>query len=152
MRNSTSAVHLKLRGSERCLAHKDDIGPWMREKNYSCSHACVSLLFGLLCLCLGGCGKSKPNVGEIAIKALRGVVLQSIVIDTDTWVTSDASTFTPKDNGAPIVAYRTPGKYILQIGRDNKLTTVCKFEVKRDRLVTITLKAAGRDITCQIVD
>jgi hypothetical protein len=106
----------------------------------------------VLAIGLKGCGDSGPVVGEVAVKVARGfTAVPPIVIDKDKWFSSDPDRFTVKENGNPTVLRRAPGNYKLLVDRDGSLTTACTFEVKQNRVVTITLRVLSRDVRCEII-
>jgi hypothetical protein len=106
---------------------------------------------GLGTLVLVGCGDSRPPVGTVAVKTPRGVAPIQLAIDKDSAFSSALEKFVSNQNGNPVIHRRAPGFYVLKLDRENRPAILCKFEVKKDRITTITLRPAGREYNCQIV-
>jgi hypothetical protein len=105
----------------------------------------------LLVLLLGGC-KPPSNEGFVAVQVPRGFTAPPLALATDNWFGSPAAeTFAAKLDGSSVVLRRRPGSYQLMVKRSDQLQSLCKFEVKQDRVTTITLKPLGRDLKCEIV-
>jgi hypothetical protein len=109
------------------------------------------ILAGLGALVLYGCGDGRPPVGSVAIKTPRGLIPLQLMIDKDSAFSSAVEKFTSNQNGNPVIHRRPPGQYILKLDRESNPITLCKFEVRKDRITTITLKPSGREYACQIV-
>jgi hypothetical protein len=106
----------------------------------------------LLVLLLGGCKPPPSNEGFVAVQVPRGFTVPPLALATDNWFGSPAAeTFAARLDGSSIVLRRRPGAYQLMVKRSDQLQSLCKFEVKQDRVTTITLKPVGRDLRCEIV-
>lgn len=111
------------------------------------------IVAGLLVVpALAACNPNHPVVGEVVVRLARGFVVPELQIGSDRWLSSDVERFATKENGAPTVLRRPPGAHRLQFERDGRLLTACQFEVRRDRVITITLRPVGRELRCDIVE
>jgi hypothetical protein len=105
----------------------------------------------LVVLGLASCGGG-PDVGEVAIKVEPGFTVPQLAIGTESGVFTPSNTekFIAKVDGNPTVLFRAPGRIKLQyIEPDGQLVTACNFEVKKNRVVTITLRMIGREVKCE---
>jgi hypothetical protein len=103
---------------------------------------------GLFLAALAGCN-DKPPVGEIAIKGEPGFIIPALVIEKDGWFSGAPDKFRLNDNGNPVVLRHEPGSYALRAADADQ--SACKFEVKKDRLVLITLRVVGRELKCNVI-
>ncbi len=110
------------------------------------------ILPGLLLVALPGCGENRPVVGQVAVKVAPGFKTPQLALDTDKWFSSDADVFMLKESGNPTVLRRAPGAYKLLFERDGKRQPACNFAIKKDRVITITVRVVGRDVKCDIVE
>jgi hypothetical protein len=109
------------------------------------------LAISLLGLLLVSC-KASPNEGFVAVNVPRGFTVPPITIALDSWVGSPGpETFSAKPDGSPVVVRRRSGSYQLLVKRNEQLIPVCKFDVRQDRVTTVTLKPVGRELRCEVV-
>jgi hypothetical protein len=101
-----------------------------------------------LALGLAACD-DKPPVGEVAIKVEPGFIVPTLVLEKDSWFSSEADNFKTNENGNPVLLRRAPGIYILRA--ETSSTPACRLELRKDRLLLVSLKIVGREIKCNIV-
>jgi hypothetical protein len=109
------------------------------------SAAALSLGLGL-----AACG---DDVGEVAVKVASGFAVPALILGPDRFLASDGERFKAKDDGNPTVLREPVGPVRLQYERVNGgLVTACSFNVRKNRVVTVTLRAAGREVKCDIME
>ena len=60
--------------------------------------------------------------------------------------------FPPEEEGGEIFLRQPIGEAALQFERDGELVSFCRFKVKKDRIVTVTVTAFGRRPRCKVRD
>jgi hypothetical protein len=106
-------------------------------------------LAGLILIAAVASCNDKPPVGEIAVRGEPGFVIPPLVIEKDGWFWGEPDKFRVNDNGNPVVLRHEPGSYLLRAADADR--SACTFEVKRDRLVVITLRVVGRELRCNVI-
>lgn len=110
----------------------------------------LGLSAAALSLGLAACG---DDVGEVAVKVASGFTVPSLTLGPDTFFTSESDRFKAKDDGSPTVLRQRVGPVRLQYERVNGgLVTACSFNVRTNRVVTVTLRAVGREVKCEIME
>lgn len=104
---------------------------------------------GVLALALAACD---DDVGEVAVRVASGYTMPSLVIGPDRFLASDGERFKAKDDGSPTILREPPGPTRLRYERGGELVTACSFNVKKNRVVTVTVRAVGRELKCEIMD
>lgn len=107
------------------------------------------LASGLVALALAGC---EDDVGEVAVRVASGYTVPSLAVGPDTFWASDGDRFKVKDDGSPTILREPPGPTRLRYERAGELVTACSFNVKKNRVVTVTLRAVGRELKCEIME
>ena len=102
----------------------------------------------LLALMLAAC---EDDVGEVAIRVASGYAVPSLAVGPDKFFASDGERFKAKDDGSPTILREPPGPTRLRYDRGGELVTACSFDVKKNRVVTVTLRAVGRELRCEIM-
>ena len=102
-----------------------------------------------LCLGLAACG---DDIGEVAVKVAGGFTVPSLAVGPDKFLSSDSDRFKAKDDGSPTVLRQSVGPVRLQYERNGGLVTACSFNVRKNRVVTVTLRAVGREVKCDIME
>lgn len=104
---------------------------------------------GVLALALAAC---EDDVGEVAVRAASGYAVPSLAVGPDKFLASDGERFKVKDDGSPTILREPPGPTRLRYERGGELVTVCSFNVKKNRVVTVTLRAVGRELKCEVME
>ncbi|MBO0755040.1 MAG: hypothetical protein J2P54_04215 [Bradyrhizobiaceae bacterium] len=104
---------------------------------------------GVLALALAACD---DDIGEVAVRVASGYTMPSLVIGPDRFLASDGERFKAKDDGSPTILREPPGPTRLRYERGGELVTACSFNVKKNRVVTVTVRAVGRELKCEIMD
>jgi hypothetical protein len=91
---------------------------------------------------LAGCNDAnKVETGLIEIKVVPGIILPPLFIDQERFEIRPDS---------PSTILRHPvGQASLQFERDGRMTSFCRVEIKKNRIIGITLSATGRDPSCK---
>jgi hypothetical protein len=93
---------------------------------------------GALALGLAGCG---DDVGYVEIRVVPGYILPPLLVG--------ASRIDPARSASTVL--REPvGAAKLEFERDGRRVTFCAFDVRKDRIVTVTVSALGRDPRCKV--
>jgi hypothetical protein len=100
-------------------------------------------------LALAAC---EDDVGEVAVKVASGFVVPSLAVGPDKFLASDGERFKAKDDGSPTILREPPGPVRLRYERGGELVTACSFKVRKNRVVTVTLRAVGREVKCDILE
>jgi hypothetical protein len=108
-----------------------------------------SLVPGLLALALAAC---EDDVGEVAVRVASGYAMPVLAVGPDKFLASDGERFKAKDDGSATILREPPGPTRLRYERGGELVTVCSFNVKKNRVVTVTLRAVGRELRCEIME
>jgi hypothetical protein len=108
----------------------------------------ASLLLALA-LALAAC---EDDVGEVAVKVANGFVVPALALGPDRFLAGEGERFRAKEDGSPTVLRQAPGPVRLQYERSGTLVTACSFNVKKNRVVTVTLRAIGREVKCDILE
>jgi hypothetical protein len=104
---------------------------------------------GLLALTLAACD---DDVGEVAVRVASGYTMPSLAVGPDRYFASDGERFRAKDDGSPTILREPPGPTRLRYERGGELVTACSFNVTKNRVVTVTLRAVGRELKCEIME
>jgi hypothetical protein len=107
-----------------------------------------SVVAGLL-LALAAC---EADVGEVAVKVASGFSVPALAISPDTFLSLGGERFKAKEDGSPTVLRQPPGPVRLLYDRRGEMTPACTFNVRKDRVVTVTLRTVGRDVKCDIME
>jgi hypothetical protein len=94
----------------------------------------------------------EDDVGEVAIKVANGFVVPSLALGPDRFLAGEGERFKAKEDGNPTVLRQAPGPVRLQYERSGSLITACSFNVKKNRVVTVTLRAIGREVKCEVLE
>jgi hypothetical protein len=95
----------------------------------------------------------EEDVGEVAIKVASGFSAPSLVVSPDKFFASDGERFKAKDDGSPTVLWQPPGPVRLLYERSGGgLVTACSFNVRKNRVVTVTLRVVSREVKCEIME
>jgi hypothetical protein len=95
----------------------------------------------------------EEDVGEVAIKVADGFSVPSLVVAPDKFFSSDGDRFKAKDDGSPTVLRQPPGSVRLLYERSGGgLVTACSFNVRKNRVVTVTLRVVSREVKCDILE
>jgi hypothetical protein len=108
-----------------------------------------SLAPGLLALTLAAC---EDAVGEVAVRVASGYAMPPLAVGPDRFFASDGERFKAKDDGSPTIFREPPGPMRLRYERNGESLTACSFNVTKNRVVTVTLRAVGRDLKCEIME
>jgi hypothetical protein len=103
---------------------------------------------GLLALTLAAC---EEDVGEVAVRVASGYTIPSLTVGPDQFFASDGERFRAKEDGSPTIFREPAGPMRLRYERGGELVTACSFSVTKDRVVTVTLRAVGRELKCEIM-
>jgi len=103
----------------------------------------------LLLLALAGC---EDEVGEVAVKVAGGFSLPSLAVTPDRFFAPDSERFRAKGDGSPTELRQPPGPFRLLYERSGEYLTACTFTVRKNRVVTVTLRAVGREVKCDIME
>jgi hypothetical protein len=103
----------------------------------------------LLAVALAAC---EDDVGEVAVKVANGFVVPALALGPDRFLAGEGERFRAKEDGSPTVLRQVPGPVRLQYERSGTLVTACSFNVKKNRVVTVTLRAIGREVKCDILE
>jgi len=121
----------------------------LSEKTINSLESCARAAALSLAWVLAGCG---DDVGEVAVKVASGFTVPSLTLGPDKFLSSEGDRFKAKDDGSPTVLRQTAGPVRLQYERVNGgLVTACSFNVRKNRVVTVTLRAVGREVKCDIM-
>jgi hypothetical protein len=104
---------------------------------------------GLLALVLTAC---EEDVGEVAVRVASGYAMPWLAVGPDKFWASASERFKAKDDGSPTILREPPGPTRLRYERSGELVTACSFNVKKNRVVTVTLRAVGRELKCEIME
>jgi len=106
--------------------------------------AAVGLLLGL-----AACDE---EVGEVAVKVAAGFSVPALAIGPDRFFAPDGERFRVKGDGSPTVLRQAVGAVRLLYDRGGGFITACTFDVKKNRVVTVTLRVVGRELRCEVVE
>lgn len=98
---------------------------------------------------LAGC---EDDVGEVAVRVASGYAIPPLTVGPDKFLASDGERFKAKEDGSPTVLREPPGPTRLRYERSGEVVTACSFNVKKNRVVTVTLRAVGRELRCEIME
>jgi hypothetical protein len=110
-------------------------------------HAAIALA-ACAALTLAACDEDS---GEVAVKVASGFVLPTLAVSPDKFFGAEGQHFKAKDDGSPTVLREDVGPTLLQYERNGSLLTACSFNVRKNRVVTVTLRSIGREVKCDIV-
>jgi hypothetical protein len=100
-----------------------------------------------------GLAACSDDIGEVAVKVASGFTVPSLVVGPDQFLSSEGEQFKAKGDGSPTVLRQRVGPVRLQYERVNGgLVTACNFNVRKNRVVTVTLRAVGREVKCDIME
>jgi hypothetical protein len=95
----------------------------------------------------------EPDVGEVAIKVAGDYSIPALMVGPDTFFASDGERFKAKIDGSPTVLRQPPGTVRLLYERSGGgLVTACSFNVRKNRVVTVTLRVVSREVKCEILE
>jgi hypothetical protein len=100
-------------------------------------------------LALAAC---EADVGEVAVKVASGFSVPALAIAPDRFLVLGGETFKAKDDGSPTVLRQPPGPFKLLYERRGEMMSACTFNIRKDRVVTVTLRAVGREVKCDIME
>ena len=101
-----------------------------------------------LCLLVAACDE---EVGEVAVKVASGFSVPALAIGPDRLFAPDGERFRVKGDGSATVLRQAVGAVHLLYDRGGGFVTACSFDVKKNRVVTVTLRSVGREVKCEIV-
>jgi hypothetical protein len=110
-------------------------------------HAAIALA-ACATLTLAAC---EEQSGEVAVKVASGFVLPTLAVSPDKFFGAEGTHFKAKDDGSATVLREAVGPALLQYERNGSLLTACGFTVRKNRVVTVTLRSIGREVRCDIV-
>jgi hypothetical protein len=110
-------------------------------------HAAMALA-ACTSLTLAAC---EEQFGEVAVKVASGFVLPTLAVSPDKFFGAEGDHFKAKDDGSATVLREAVGPTLLQYERNGSLLTACTFNVRKNRVVTVTLRSVGREVKCDIV-
>jgi hypothetical protein len=97
------------------------------------------LVIALSCgavLALAGCTE---DVGYVEVKVAPGFVVPPLALGS-----------AKLDAAKTAVLRQRVGAATLQFERDGRLVPFCEFDVRKNRIVTVTVSAVGRDPRCKV--
>jgi hypothetical protein len=110
---------------------------------------------GLCLLALGfalSLAACEEDVGQIAVKVASGFSPPSLAIGPDKLFASETERFKAKEDGSPTILRQPPGPVRLFYERGGGLVTACSFNVRKNRVVTVTLRVVSREVRCEILE
>jgi hypothetical protein len=109
------------------------------------------LVCGLGCglFVLTGC---EEDVGEVAVKVANGFTVPALAIGPDKFFGPAPENFKAKSDGNPTVLRQPPGPVRLLYDRSGEFMTACTFNVRKNRVTTITLRSVGREVKCDVME
>jgi len=110
-------------------------------------HAAIALA-ACATLTLAAC---EEQSGEVAVKVASGFVLPTLAVSPDKFFGAEGEHFKAKGDGSATVLREAVGPTLLQYERNGGLVTACSFDVRKNRVVTVTLRSVGREVKCDIV-
>ena len=94
----------------------------------------------------------EEDVGEIAVKVASGFSPPSLAIGPDKLFASETERFKAKEDGSPIILRQPPGPVRLFYERGGGLVTACSFNVRKNRVTTVTVRVVSREVRCEILE
>jgi len=115
----------------------------------------LRVIVAIFCLALScvivSCGRS-GSVGAVAIIIGRGFAAPRLTIQRNTMFSGDPITIAANSNGETFVIQREPGPFtLLYETSDGHWKKACGFEIKQNRVVTVTVTTVTGEATCQSV-
>jgi hypothetical protein len=110
---------------------------------------CAGAVAACLLLALTACD---DDVGEVAVKAMSGFSVPPLTVGEDRLLGPEGTRFRTKDDGSSTVLRQAPGPARLLYERGGENFTACTFKVRKDRVVTVTVRVVGREVKCEIMD
>ena len=108
-----------------------------------------TVVVGCLLVTLTAC---EQDVGEVAIRVASGFSVPELAIGPDRFFAPEGERFKAKDDGSPTVLRQVAGPVRLLYDRGAGFMTACTFNVRKNRVVTVTLRVVGRELKCDIVE
>jgi len=114
----------------------------------------VGSALGVVALSLGlGLAACEDDGGEVAVKLASGFSVPALILGPDRFFSPDGDRFKAKGDGSPTVLREAAGPMRLQYERVNGgVVTACTFNVRKNRVVTVTLRSVGREVKCDIME